>query len=84
MIRCNGYCNEEKATPAKRTQAGRTDPSVRRERDCCGVFESCVVRSMIIPSLGFMRSPNFILTGSRLDEPCKTSTFTGRFRNPEK
>ena len=48
MIRCNGSCNEERATPAKRTQAGKTDPFARRERDCCGVFASCVARSMIM------------------------------------
>ena len=82
MIRCNGYCSEERATPAKRTQVGKTDPSVGRERDCCDVFASFVARSMIMPSRSCKRSPNFTLTGSRLDEPCKTSTFTGRFRNP--
>ena len=38
MTRCNGSFSREREIPEKRTRVGKTDPSARRERDCCDVF----------------------------------------------
>jgi hypothetical protein len=72
-----------KGNPRKKTRVGKSDLSARRERGCCDVFVSLVARPMTKPSPSYTRSPIFILTGSRLDEHCKTSTFTGRLRTSE-
>jgi hypothetical protein len=80
MILCNGCFSEERAIRAKRIQAVRTDPSAPREKGCCDVFVSPVARSTTMLWLSYERSPNFIPSRSRLDEECKTSTFTGRLR----
>ena len=62
MIRCNGSCSGGRATPAKRTLAGRIDRSAPREKHCCGVFASIAARSIK------MRSPICRLSPTIIDE----------------
>ena len=80
MIRCNGSCSDGRANPAKRTRAGETGPSAPLEKDCCAVFANSVVRSTTMPSPSYERSLSSILIGSKVDDPCKPSTFTRRPR----
>lgn len=82
MILCSGSCSGERAIRGKRTPAGKTDFSAPREKDYCAVFASLAARSTTKILLSYARSPNSILTGSRHDELCKTSTFTRRLRTP--
>jgi hypothetical protein len=77
MIRCNGSFSGGRAIPAKRIQDGKTDPSAQLERACCGVSVSIVVKSMTTLSPNYELFLNYI-TGSCLDEHCKTWTFTRR------
>ena len=80
MTRFNGYFSGGRAIPEKRIPAGKTDPSARREKGCCDVFVIIAARSTTKRSPGFSHSPNSTLSGSCLNELCKTSTFTGRLR----
>jgi hypothetical protein len=70
MTRCNGFCRDGRAIPARRTLAGGAAPSAGRRKHCCAAFVSIAARSTWSLSPKFKRS----LAGT----PTGTAEMTGQ------